>query len=105
MNNAQIYNLGPLSQIPPGEGRVFQVAGQRVAVFHDRSGGVFASEPDCPHAGGPLADGLVGNGRVVCPLHERVFDLSSGACNNSDCRNIRVFPVDLTEQREIMVSL
>jgi hypothetical protein len=32
--------LGPLRQIPPGEGRNFEVNGQRIAVFHTRAGEV-----------------------------------------------------------------
>jgi nitrite reductase (NADH) small subunit len=80
------HNLGSLSQIPPGEGRVFEIGGTKIALFHDRSGRVFATQPDCPHAGGPLADGLVGDGVVICPLHERIFDLASGKGKNADCR-------------------
>ena len=30
--------LGPLGDIPPGEGRKYEVAGERVAVFHTRTG-------------------------------------------------------------------
>ena len=69
---------GPLSLIPPGEGRTFSVGGVRIAIFHTRDGGVFATQADCPHRGGPLADGLTGGGMVVCPLHSWKFDLQTG---------------------------
>ena len=101
---ASQINLGPLAQVPPGEGRVFEAAGQRVAVFHDRSGGVFATEPTCPHAGGPLADGLVGNGVVICPLHDRTYNLATGTATNADCR-IAVFKVSLTEERHMLLNM
>jgi hypothetical protein len=32
-----------------------------------------------PHRGGPLADGIVSDRAVICPLHERRFDLATGA--------------------------
>jgi nitrite reductase (NADH) small subunit len=87
-------DLGPLSQIPPGEGRVFETGSFRVAVFHDRDHNVFATQPDCPHLGGPLADGLLGSGILVCPLHDRAFDLKTGGGTNTDCR-LRVYPTRL----------
>ena len=51
--------IGDLAQIPRGEGRTFAVGSRRVAVFHTGAG-VFATQADCPHLRGPLADGLTG---------------------------------------------
>lgn len=70
--------LGPVAQVPVGEGRLFDVDGWQVAVFRPRDGGVHAIDPVCPHRGGPLAEGLVGGTLVVCPLHGWTFDLVSG---------------------------
>ncbi len=65
-------------RIPLGEARVFRVDGREVAVFRCRSGEVFATSAECPHRGGPLADGLVGGHRSsvrstgsVRPAHRR----------------------------------
>jgi nitrite reductase (NADH) small subunit len=85
--------IGQLSQIPMGEGRNFAVGvfGElRVAVFHTRDGGVFATQADCPHRGGPLADGLTDRNTVMCPLHDRIYDLGTGI--GPDC-NLAVYPV------------
>jgi nitrite reductase (NADH) small subunit len=83
--------LGPLSQIPPGEGRNFLVAGQEIAVFHLRDGRVYATQAQCPHRGGPLADGLTDGATVVCPLHDRIFSLATGEGIGSDC-TLAVYP-------------
>ena len=48
---------------------MFRVDGKDVAVFRCRSGNVFATSAECPHRGGPLADGLVGGDTVICPMH------------------------------------
>lgn len=46
----------------------------------------------CPHAGAPLADGIVAGDTVVCPLHGRSVDLLTGSV--SDCNEVvRVYPV------------
>ena len=42
-------------------------------------GGWYALDAACPHHGGPLADGIVCDRAVICPLHDRRFDLESGS--------------------------
>jgi nitrite reductase (NADH) small subunit len=96
--------LGPLGDIPPGEGRNYEVAGERVAVFHTRTGGVFAVQAACPHKGGPLADGLVGGTTVICPLHSWKFDLTSGEPIMGSCR-LKTYAVRLDEQNRIVLTL
>jgi len=78
--------LGPVSQIPPGEGRSFIVDGVDIAVFHTRGGQFFATQAHCPHRGGPLADGLTDDATVVCPLHDRIYALASGEGIGNDCK-------------------
>ncbi len=85
------HRLGPVGQIPPGEGRNFVVAGIEIAVFHTREGHVFATQAHCPHKSGPLADGLTDGATVVCPLHDRIFSLSSGEGIGNSC-SIAVYP-------------
>jgi len=92
--------LGPLTLIPVGEGRRFAVRGTAVAVFRTRAGQVFATQADCPHRGGPLADGLVGGTTLICPLHERAFDLVTGAGIGQSCA-LTTYPVRITEDGAI----
>ena len=100
----RIVRIGNLSSIPPGEGRVFQAGPLSIAVFHSRSGDVFASEPRCPHRQGPLADGIVGEHKVICPLHAFVFDLSSGQPVGNNCGAIKTYRVTITEEGQIFVD-
>ena len=51
------YQLGPVDQIPYGEGRAFAVGGHQIAVFRKRDGSLRALSAVCPHKGGPIADG------------------------------------------------
>jgi nitrite reductase (NADH) small subunit len=71
--------------VPLGEGRTVEIDGRKVAVFQTRHGW-YALDPRCPHRGGPLADGIVADGCVICPLHDRRFDLASGRCHTDDLR-------------------
>lgn len=98
-------HLGPVERIPPGEGRVFTVGELRVAVFRTREGGVYATQADCPHRQGPLADGLLGGGVVTCPLHARKWALATGAPVGNDCPPLATYPVAVSETGELLLLL
>jgi nitrite reductase (NADH) small subunit len=76
---SQTINLGSVEKIPLGQGLCFNVSGQEIAVFRQRDGTLFATQNACPHRQGPLAEGIVGGGKVICPLHGHKFDLAAGA--------------------------
>ncbi len=81
-----IVNLGSVEQIPLGQGLCFVIKGQEIAVFRSRQGNLFAIENRCPHRQGPLSEGIIGDGKVICPLHGHKFDLSTGKGNEmSEC--------------------
>ncbi|HEY3500549.1 MAG TPA: Rieske 2Fe-2S domain-containing protein [Polyangiaceae bacterium] len=96
--------LGSIQAIPEGEGRSFVVGERRLAVFRTRQGRVFATQADCPHRRGPLADGLVGGDTLICPLHSLKFDLASGRSADESC-TLAVYPVRLSSGGQIVVEL
>jgi nitrite reductase (NADH) small subunit len=63
--------------IPLLEGRAVDLGGLEIALFNlgER---YLAVENRCPHQGGPLADGIVAGGTVVCPLHAWKIRLDAG---------------------------
>jgi nitrite reductase (NADH) small subunit len=96
--------IGVITQIPPGEGRNFDIDGVRIAVFHTRAGAVFATQADCPHKGGPLADGLTDENTVICPLHDRIYDFQTGAGLGNDCA-IATYSVRIGDNGAILLRL
>jgi nitrite reductase [NAD(P)H] small subunit len=99
------YNLGSIERIPLGEGRTFRVRDTTVAIFRSRDGNVFATQPNCPHRGGLLADGLIGSGKVICPLHSFAFNLATGQSIENRCGQLQVYPVSLNEAGDILLAL
>ena len=79
MDKKFIVNLGSINQVPIGQSACFIVLGEEIAVVRPRSGGLFALENRCPHRRGPLSEGVVGGGKIVCPLHGHKFDLHTGS--------------------------
>src|ERR1043165_8334243 len=73
-----VLDLGSSSAIPAGQGRCYVVGSEQIAVFRQRDGRIFATQNLCPHRQGPLSEGIVGDGRVICPMHAHQFDLKTG---------------------------
>jgi nitrite reductase (NADH) small subunit len=105
LEDLEVFDLGPAERIPPGEGKTFHVAGRAVAVFRTRSGALHATQAACPHRQGPLADGLLDEQRVICPLHSFKFDLSTGAAAGNDCGALTVYSVKLGPRGQILLDL
>jgi nitrite reductase (NADH) small subunit len=97
--------IGSVDQIPPGEGRNFIVEDKQIAVFRTHAGEFYATQATCPHRNGPLADGLLGGTTVVCPLHDRTFDLRTGEGVGPDCANLKIYQIALTENSQILIML
>jgi nitrite reductase (NADH) small subunit len=67
------------SQLPPaGEVAEFTVQGRALCVANIE-GFIAVLDGVCPHEGGPLGEGIVEGGRVVCPWHAYAFDVHTGA--------------------------
>jgi nitrite reductase/ring-hydroxylating ferredoxin subunit len=96
--------LGRLDEIPVGEGRAYQVRGEWVAVFRLRDGTLRAVDAICPHAGGPIADGLIDGKVVVCPLHQHAFELATG-CSTTGQPALRVYPVRVDDTGDIRLEI
>jgi nitrite reductase (NADH) small subunit len=77
MSEGRWIKVTVVDNIPPREGRAVLVGDQELALFNlgDR---FLATDPHCPHEGGPLCDGIVTGSSVVCPLHAWKVDLESG---------------------------
>ncbi|MBS1808583.1 MAG: nitrite reductase (NAD(P)H) small subunit [Acidobacteria bacterium] len=96
-------NLGSIERIPLGEGREFLVDDEEVVVFRTREEKVYALQAKCPHRSGPLADGLIGGGKVICPFHAYKFELSSGNPIGHDCAALKTYNVQISEHGDILL--
>lgn len=76
---------GDLVRLPETDtaGRASFVHGGRVYAVFTVDGATVVTDGVCPHKGGPLAEGTVRDGSVVCPWHWYAFDLATGECRNA----------------------
>jgi nitrite reductase (NADH) small subunit len=97
-------SLGPVDEIPVGEGRAFAVDGRQIAVFRLRDGSLRALDAMCPHRGGPLSDGIADDRVVICPLHNYTYDLATGAEVANGGTAVQAYPVRVDELGQIRLT-
>jgi nitrite reductase (NADH) small subunit len=86
----------------PGEAREFR-AGPRSLCIANFDGVIRALDNECPHRGGPLAEGMIEDGKLICPWHAWAFDPATGATGSSQER-VAVYPVSV-EGEEVFVKI
>jgi nitrite reductase (NADH) small subunit len=68
----------------PADGGLVQVeAAGREICLANVAGVLRAVDNVCPHRQGPLAEGWIENGEVVCPWHGWSFNPETGTCSNA----------------------
>ena len=96
-------NLGSVAAIPLGQGRCYLLGATEIAIFRQRDRRLFAIQNRCPHRQGPLAEGVIGANRVICPLHAHQFNLETGTGNEpGEC--VQVYAVQEVNG-DILLSL
>ena len=85
--------VGAAHDIPDGRALVVRIAdGDEVAIFND--GGHFAAIGHrCAHQNGPLGEGRIIDGRVVCPWHGYEYDLRDGCAPAPYTERVPTYPL------------
>jgi 3-phenylpropionate/trans-cinnamate dioxygenase ferredoxin subunit len=75
----------------------FDFNGREYAIYHTVDG-YFASDGMCTHEEEALADGIVIDNVIECPLHQGRFDVRSGkALSAPVCIDLKTFPVQVLD--------
>jgi nitrite reductase (NADH) small subunit len=98
-----LVKVAELSALPSGSVTEVMTDGGVFAVCNVE-GAVFCVEGTCPHAGGPLGQGTLNGGFLVCPWHGWEFDCRTGVNDFDEDVQLKTFPVSI-ENQQIMVDL
>ena len=91
--------VGTRDQVEPDNPLAAKVGELAVGIY-DVGGELHAVEDTCPHAQAMLTQGFTEGCEVECPLHNAVFDVTSGKhLRGEPCRDIKTFPVRLVDGR------
>lgn len=97
--------VGTRDQVEPDSPLAASVDGTALGVY-EVEGELHAIEDICPHAMAHLTQGFTDGCEVECPLHNAVFDVTTGRhLRGEPCRDVKTFPVRLVGTRiEVCVN-
>ena len=86
-----------LDDVPPGS-VVEVLVGERPVAVANVDGTVLAVDGTCPHAGGPLGDGVLDGGVLTCPWHGWGWDLRTGRSTVDEGQSVATLPVKISSR-------
>ena len=91
-------------QLPPsGEALEFSAGGKLLCVAN-LNGAISAMDNECPHHGGPLGQGMIEEGKIVCPWHAYAYDVVTGISSHDSGLKVDVYEVKLAGD-DVLVKL
>ncbi len=81
-----------VGDVPPGVITATELHGNKYILLN--IGGEFhCYSGTCPHAGGPLSEGILVEGSLICPWHGWEFDGVSGSCKTVQGESLKKYLV------------
>jgi nitrite reductase (NADH) small subunit len=101
---AEFVRICAQSELPqPGRALEVSASGRPLCVAN-LNGEICVLDGICPHEGGPLGEGTLEQGSVVCPWHSFAFDLHTGEAADAPELKAEVFEAKV-ENGELRVKL
>jgi nitrite reductase (NADH) small subunit len=96
--------IASATELPPSkEVREF-LCGDKTICVANVNGTVTAMDNVCLHRGGPLGQGVIEKGKVVCPWHGWAWDPATGEAVHNPAAKLNVYPIKV-ESGEVLVEI
>jgi len=101
---AEFVKIASKADLPGnGEAREFAVGAKTICVANC-DGGLSAMDNVCLHRGGPLGQGVVEDGKVICPWHGWQYDPKTGEAAHNRAAKVAVYPIKV-EGDDVLVEM
>jgi nitrite reductase (NADH) small subunit len=92
------------SELPPvNEAKEFS-CGNKTICIANVDGNYSALDNVCLHRGGPLGQGMIDAGKVICPWHGWAWDVKTGATELDSSLRVQIYRVKI-ENGDVMVEI
>jgi nitrite reductase (NADH) small subunit len=81
-----------------------QKAGDNTICIANVNGTYSAMDNVCLHQGGPLGEGMIENGKVVCPWHGWAWDPKTGEAAHNAKAKVAVYPLKI-ENGDVLIEI
>jgi nitrite reductase (NADH) small subunit len=92
------------SELPAQDEAKEVTCGDRVICIANVGGALTAMDNVCLHRGGPLGQGIVDSGKIVCPWHGWQYDPKTGETSHNRAMKAEVYPIKV-EGADVFVDL
>jgi nitrite reductase (NADH) small subunit len=92
------------SELPPVDEAKDFPCGSKAICIANVNGSYSAMDNVCPHRGGPLGQGMVEGGKVVCPWHGWAWDATTGAAEQDSRMKVAVYPLKI-DNGDVLVEI
>jgi nitrite reductase (NADH) small subunit len=99
-----IVRLGSKPDLPPADEAKEFPCGAKTICVANVNGAYSAVDNVCLHRGGPLGQGMIEAGKIVCPWHGWAWDPKTGAADQNPSLKIAVYPLKI-ENDEVLIEI
>ncbi len=92
------------SELPPANTAKEFPCGDKTICIANVNGEFTAMDNVCLHVGGPLGEGTIEQGKVVCPWHGWQYDPKTGQAAHNANAKVAVYPIKI-ENGDVMVEI
>ncbi len=92
------------SELPPADTAKEFPCGDNTICIANVNGVYNAMDNVCLHVGGPLGQGMIENGKVVCPWHGWQYDPKTGQAVHNVNAKVAVYPMKI-EGGNVLVEI
>jgi nitrite reductase/ring-hydroxylating ferredoxin subunit/DMSO/TMAO reductase YedYZ heme-binding membrane subunit len=101
--DAPWVTVGPVDQLAEGRGLVVTLPSGATAAVFRHEGGISATSNLCAHQNGPLGEGRVRDGRIICPWHGYEYCVRNGRAPPPFTEKIATYRVKI-ESGQILID-
>jgi len=97
-----LHPVARFADLPQDRATQIKIGDKKIALvrFGDQ---IRAYQGECPHAGAPLADGAICNGKLICPWHKAAFAIADGGlCEPPALDGLQRYPARVVDGQVVI---
>ncbi len=99
-----LTKLTTQSELPSADTAKEFPCGSKEICVANVNGEFSAMDNVCLHQGGPLGQGMIENGKVVCPWHGWAYDPKTGEASHNKNAKLAVYPLKI-ENGDVLIEI
>ena len=99
-----LTKLTTQAELPAADTAKEFACGDKEICIANVNGAYSSMDNVCLHQGGPLGQGMIENGKVVCPWHGWAYDPKTGEATHNRAAKVAVYPLKI-ENGDVLIEI